>query len=156
MARRVMGIVAAMVLLGGCGDGQNPFDATVSPPPEATLSATGPDTSAGVSTTATSAPTTTTATSSTSTTTSSTSTTTTTEPPPPMLFLPDGLGIVAFGSDPDGTIAIVQASLGIAPTADTGWVGSFDYGVCPGTTFRRVSFDGLDLEFADDGARDYL
>ena len=68
-----------------------------------------------------------------------------------MVFRPDGLGIVWFGTDPAATIAAVEAYLGFPPTADTGWVGNLVYGVCPGTTYRRVSFDGLDLEFADAG-----
>jgi hypothetical protein len=68
-----------------------------------------------------------------------------------MVFRPDGLGIVWFGSDPEAAITAVQAYLGFAPTDDTGWVGNLVFGVCPGTTFRRVTFDGLQLEFADAG-----
>lgn len=79
--------------------------------------------------------------------------TTTTESPldEPILFLPDGLGVVTFGMAPEDTIATMVQVLG-PPTDDTGWVPSFDtFGVCPGPMARQTGWGELFLLFTDDG-----
>ncbi len=72
-------------------------------------------------------------------------------PPLSLMFWPDGLAITMFGDDPTTAIAGVQAYLGFLPTFDSGWVGPLEYGVCPGTDYRHVVFDGLTLQFTDAG-----
>ena len=59
-----------------------------------------------------------------------------------------GLGTAAFGADPEGIIGFVSSFLG-GPTGDTGYVDPFEFGVCPGTQARRVSWGSLTLEFGD-------
>ena len=59
-----------------------------------------------------------------------------------------GLGAAAFGADPEGIIGFVSSFLG-GPTADTGYVDPFEFGACPGTQARRVSWGSLTLEFGD-------
>jgi hypothetical protein len=71
-------------------------------------------------------------------------------PPPSLEFLPDGLGIVDFGAPPPAAINAVQGYLGAAPTSDSGWGPAWgDYGACPGTEYRQVTFQGLTLQFTD-------
>ena len=71
---------------------------------------------------------------------------------PLVQFLPEGIGFADFGDNPDPVMAAAELLFG-APTSDTGWLaGGFgDYGVCPGTEFRRVSYlaDTLILIFSD-------
>jgi predicted small lipoprotein YifL len=154
-------VLMVVVALAACGDdgvvlltdeaattaSSQPADTTTTTQPaEATSTTTGPPDSTTTSTVA--PPTTTLAPSSTTTT-----TTTTTLPPPPgpLLFLPDGLSIVSFGASPPEAIGAVEAYLGIGPTEDTGWIGPYEFAVCPGTEFRMVSFRGLGLMFTDAG-----
>lgn len=74
---------------------------------------------------------------------------------------PDGLGEANFGEDEADTISYVTEVLG-SPASDSGWVDAFaNFGVCPSTTARVVSwttpgkFDLYFFEggttFADDG-----
>ena len=86
-------------------------------------------------------------------TTTTTSTTTSTTSPDlgadaPFELAVDGLGAAAFGADPDGIIGYVSSFIG-GPTADTGYVDPFEFGVCSGTQARRVSWGSLMLEFGD-------
>lgn len=102
------------------------------------------------------------------TTTSTTSTLPPTTPPPVTTVAPttteptaeelfdldlDGLGAAAFGADPDGIIAFISSFIG-QPTADTGYVDPFEFGVCSGTRARRVFWGSLMLEFGDASAVD--
>jgi hypothetical protein len=62
----------------------------------------------------------------------------------------DGLGIVDFGASPTDTIAAVRDDLGFNKTDDSNWGPAWgDYGACPGTEYRQVSFGGLTLGFSD-------
>lgn len=61
---------------------------------------------------------------------------------------PDGIGAAAFGADPEGIIGFMSSFIG-APTADTGYVDPFEFGVCSGTQARRVYWGSLMLEFGD-------
>lgn len=137
----------ALVATACGGDGAEPVFTT-------TTSSTTSTTDASTTTAATtSTEATTTSTTSGSTSTTTTSTTTTTAPPPPeIVFRDDGLGVADFGDAPDPVLATVTAVFG-ASTFDTGWIaGGFgDYGVCPGSEFRRVEFEGGDfiVHFAD-------
>lgn len=146
---RISALALAVALLAAaCGDGSSEpvFTTTTS----STTTTTTADTS--TTTTTTTAATTTTAPTTTTSTTTSTTTTTTTPPPPEIVFQDDGLGVADFGDDPESVLAVVTAVFG-ASSFDTGWIaGGFgDYGVCPGTEFRRVEFDGGDfvVHFAD-------
>lgn len=61
----------------------------------------------------------------------------------------DGLGVVAFGDDPDDAVEAMTSALG-EPTADPGWTPAFsEYGTCPGEQIRAVSWDHLTLLFTD-------
>lgn len=74
------------------------------------------------------------------TTTTSVATTTTTTIDPAYYVLElrdDGLGFADFGDDDDAVVAYVTDVLG-PPANDTGWVDSFDFGVCPSPTARQV------------------
>jgi hypothetical protein len=113
-------------------------------------------TTTGPATTTTAAPTTTldsaTSTTAAATTTSAPEATTITGPhEEPILFLPDGLGLVTFGMSPIDTIATMVTFIG-PPTNDTGWVNAFEnFGVCPGPNARMVSWGELHLLFTDEG-----
>ena len=72
------------------------------------------------------------------TTTTVATTTTTIDPAYYVLELrDDGLGFADFGDDDDAVVAYVTDVLG-PPANDTGWVDSFDFGVCPSPTARQV------------------
>lgn len=60
----------------------------------------------------------------------------------------DGLGVTAFGAEPEGAISFVSSFFG-EPTADTGWIDPFEVGACSGTTIRQVDWGQLRLEFGD-------
>lgn len=68
--------------------------------------------------------------------------------PPPFELEVDGLGTASFGADPDGIIGFISSFIG-GPTDDTGYVDPFEFGSCPGTQARRVSWGSLMLEFGD-------
>ena len=124
-----------------------------------TDAASGSEPSASTTSTATATSTADTTTSDTATTstaaitTTTTSTATSTTSPDlgadaPFELAVDGLGAAAFGADPDGIIGYVSSFIG-GPTADTGYVDPFEFGVCSGTQARRVSWGSLMLEFGD-------
>lgn len=110
----------------------------------------------------TEAPTTTEAAAETTTTTTAPTTTeappTTVDPGPTGLSLsPDGLGALRFGTDADTALEFLGGIFGPA-NADSGWVqaSSSQFGVCPGTEVRGVTFGPLTVLFGDvdgDGAR---
>ena len=131
--------IALMLVAAACGDdsgGTLPL-ATTTTAVVTTLPAT-----------TSTAPTTTVA----ATTTTAAPTTTTLPALPPIAFLPDGIGFADFGDDPGSVVGNATGLFG-EPSGDTGWLaGGFgDYGVCPGTFFRQVTFlDGkLMLMFSD-------
>ena len=75
------------------------------------------------------------------TTTTTVATTTTIDPAYYVLELrDDGLGFADFGDDDDAVVAYVTDVLG-SPANDTGWVNSFDFGVCPSPTARQVRWE---------------
>lgn len=72
----------------------------------------------------------------------------------------DGIADVDFGADPDSAIAAVRAVLG-NPSGDSGWVDPFTISACPGSEYRRVSWNALSLQFSDstsvaDGRRHFF
>lgn len=155
MTRTIRLTIACVALILGaaaCGDdAAEPIFTTTTTAGASSTSTAAP--SATASPTTTGVTTTTVATTTTTTSTPSTTTTTTTAPPPPqVIFEPDGIGIAHFGDDPTVVLDQLTAIFG-ASTLDTGWIaGGFgDYGVCPGTNFRHVEFDGGDfvVQFAD-------
>jgi hypothetical protein len=77
--------------------------------------------------------------------------TTTTVPAAAELTLrADGLGAVRFGADPDAVVDYVSSILG-APTTDSQWVPAFgQFGSCPGTEVRGVTWRDLTLMFGDE------
>ncbi len=77
------------------------------------------------------------------------STVASTAAPSAVVLRANGLGIAAFGSDPDQVIATVSAVLG-PPTLDSGWMDPLSLGSCPGTEVRSVRFGDLVLDFADE------
>jgi hypothetical protein len=140
-------VLALTLVAAACGDDDS--GSTTSSTTTSTSTTTATTTTTAATTTTTVATTTTPSTtppSSTTTTVPPTTTTTTTPPPPPLVFEPDGIGIAQFGDDPAIVLGQLETIFG-APTFDTGWIaGGFgDYGVCPGTEFRRVEF--IDGEF---------
>lgn len=149
--RLSIAVLCLALVVAACGDDDaEPIFTTTTAGATTTQPAT---TTSDTATTTTAGTTTTEATTTTSSTTTTTSSTTTTSPPPPpIIFEPDGIGIAQFGDDPNVVIAFLEDVFG-APTFDSGWIaGGFgDYGVCPGTDFRRVEFDGGDFvaHFAD-------
>ena len=77
----------------------------------------------------------------------STTTTTTEAPPAPLILQDNGIGGVAFGTDPATTIAYAESVLGPAKN-DTGWVDSFSkYGTCPGPEVRGVEWGGAGARY---------
>ena len=139
----VAAFLAMAVLPAGCGDNQSLLG------PASTAETTS-STAAETSTTAgptTIAPATTAVTA----TTAPAPEPTAAPPPLSLMFWPDGLAITTFGDDPATAIGAVQAYLGFPPTFDSGWVGPLEYGVCPGSEYRQVVFDGLTLQFTDAG-----
>ncbi len=74
---------------------------------------------------------------------------TSTVAPSALVMRANGLGVAAFGSDPDQVIATVSAVLG-PPTLDSGWMDPLSLGSCPGTEVRSVRFGDLVLDFADE------
>lgn len=149
-------ILAAVAATAGCGGNNSVFAPTSAAEATTTITA---DTTTTV-TPPTEAPTTTAA--APATTAEPTPEPTLGPPPLSLMFWPDGLAITMFGDDPGTAIAAAQAYLGFPPTFDSGWVGPLEYGVCPGTEYRRVVFDGLTLQFTDagyfapDGARQFF
>ncbi len=70
------------------------------------------------------------------------------------MLAPDGLGVVSFGADMDEAVAAVTAALGAEPSDDTGWIDPFaEFGTCPGTEVRGVSWGDLRLIFGDADTR---
>lgn len=128
--------------LAGCGDDAgSPFDLTTT---------AAPSTTAATSTTAAATTAATTATTAATTTTTQAPEPTLGPPPLPLVFLMDGLNIVAFGASPPNTINVVGSYLGLTPTFDSAWVAAAgDFGICPGTEYRQVEFGGLTLRFTD-------
>ena len=124
-------------------------DAASGSEPSASTTSTATATSTADTTTSDTA---TTSTAAITTTTTITATTSTTSPDlgadAPFELAVDGLGAAAFGADPDGIIGYVSSFIG-GPTADTGYVDPFEFGVCSGTQARRVSWGSLMLEFGD-------
>jgi hypothetical protein len=156
----VVCVVASVIALGACGNGNSPTPAAPGPPttmvfgPVATrapLPGLGPDTATTAApdtigstlppivdeTTTTLVPTT-------------GAVTTTTEPPAVQGLELSGAGIgsAIFGADPDGVIDYVSALLG-SNTSDTGWVEPLTFGVCEGTEVRKVEWGRLSLLFSD-------
>lgn len=143
MTGRLAGVaLLAGVVLLGC--------TTEASTPPTTAVITLPPTTTTTTTTTTIPPTTTTSTTTTSTTTTEPGPTTTTEPAfvEALVLGPDGLGPVRFGADPNGAIDYLVSFLG-SPTADTGWVASDQFAVCPGDEVRRIEWGILQLEFGD-------
>ena len=109
------------------------------------------------STTAVVAPTTTTSTTIAASSTTSSSTTTTLVPttsidPAALLELDaQGLGTARFGADAAAVIDYVRSMFG-EPTGDTGAVPASQFGACPGTVVRTVSWHDLSLSFGDEGS----
>lgn len=139
-----LALLAGLVLLGCTQEASSPPTTVVITLPPTTTT-----------TTTTTVPPTTTSTTTTSTTTPTTTTTepgptTTTEPAfvEALVLGPDGLGSVRFGADPNGAIDYIVSFLG-SPTADTGWVASDDFALCPGDEVRRIEWGVLQLEFGD-------
>ena len=151
-------VLVALIAVQLTGDGDpSAADATT------TLATTLPPTTEASTTTAeaptTTSPTTTTEASTTTeattttgaetTTTEATTTTvaaTTTLPPAAGIVLgSDGLGVVAFGTSPEDTTAILTAELGAGPDVDTGWIDAFDnpYGTCPPPEVRGIEWGML-------------
>ena len=141
MVHRMVMLCVFVLMLAACGDDDGATFTTTS-----TTTPTSTTTGSSTTTTTTAAATTTAATSTTVT------TTTTTEAPAPALFLTDGIGFAAFGDDFAAVTAAAEIRYG-SPSSDTGWLpGGFgDYGVCPGTEFRQISYqsDTLTLMFSD-------
>lgn len=61
----------------------------------------------------------------------------------------DGIGVAAFGDEPEAVIAAATELLG-EPTEDSGWSEPLDISSCPGTQVRRVSWGALSLYFGDE------
>lgn len=134
--RSLVALVAVLLVLTACGDDDAGLPIG--------------DSSTTSSTTTTAATTTTEATTTTAAATTA-ATTTTAAPLPAVQFLPGGLGFASFGESPDSVLATATLLFGPS-TSDSGWLpGGFgDYGVCPGTQFRQVTFgNSLMLMFSD-------
>jgi hypothetical protein len=144
MTRPALATGLLALLLTACGDGGAILTTTTT-----TTTTVAPATTSSTTTPSTLPPTTTTAA---TTTTTTTSTTTTTIPAPVVRFLPDGLDAFTFGDAASDVMTAATALFG-PPSSDTGWLaGGFgDYGVCPGSEFRQVSYlgDTLTLMFSD-------
>ncbi|MEP7114205.1 MAG: hypothetical protein ABI862_13145 [Ilumatobacteraceae bacterium] len=65
-----------------------------------------------------------------------------------LVLRPNGLGDAAFGADADGVIAYVSSIIGPS-TVDSGWVDPLEFGACPGTELRQVTWGDLTLLFTD-------
>lgn len=141
--RRLLALaVALVVVLGACGDDDGGAATTTS----STLDGATTTTEAGDATTTSSGETTTTTAEPTTT---SAEPTTTTEAEAAIQLDGNGLGLVAFGEDPNDTVDAVAAVLGPADE-DSGWTGSFSvFGTCPGTQVRGVRWGRLQLLFTD-------
>ena len=165
---RAAGLAALLLVVGlaaaACGGdsvlGGVAADSTTSTTPDSTGPSDPGETTTTSSTTTAPAPAATTTSTPVTTTsvTAATSTTTTSTtlplgpPPVPLQFLPDGLGITAFGDTPADAVFIVQSYLGAAPDSDSGWGPAWGaYGACPGSEYRQVEFGGLVLQFTDAG-----
>lgn len=143
---RVMGVIAALILVAACSpdssDTTTTMDTTTTTAPASTTSM--PET------TTTAVETTTTTTAAETTTTAEAETTTTTEPPTLELSsegIQAGAEWVYFGYDDEDAIAAVAEVLGPSDT-DSGWIDSFSvYGTCPGPVVRGVHWGGLTLLF---------
>ncbi|TVR25654.1 MAG: hypothetical protein EA389_08450 [Ilumatobacter sp.] len=59
-----------------------------------------------------------------------------------------GLGAATFGAEPDGVIDYLASFLG-SPTADSGWIDSDEFALCPGEQIRRIEWGVLRLSFGD-------
>jgi hypothetical protein len=153
---RTRGVTAAALIVGlasvvtGCSGGDDSDAATTTPAPVTTAApTTAAPTTAAPTTLAptTSSPPTTDAPAPPSTEPGSTSTS---EPPGAALVLrEDGLGDALFGADADGVIDYITSVLGV-PTDDSGWADPFaNFGICPGTEVRGVTWGDLQLLFSD-------
>jgi hypothetical protein len=133
-------VAAGCLLLVSCSSDDSPSTTDV---------VTTSSSTATTSTTTTVKPTTTSSTSTTTTTTTSTTTTTTVAPTPVLSLRDDGLGEARFGTDADAVVEFVNSLLG-DPTTDSGWVpAAGQFGSCPGTEVRGVSWRDLTLMFGD-------
>lgn len=144
-------LVLVLVLSDDGGDSAAPGSTTAGPTTSALPATTGtptsteaPATTAPIATTTTVPPSTTAAPEPSTSTSTSTTTTTTVLPVPPIVLQDNGIGGVAFGTDPETAIAYAESHLGPVEN-DTGWIeaGSSKYGVCPGDVVRGVEW-GVD------------
>ncbi|CAN5857364.1 hypothetical protein BH24ACT6_BH24ACT6_10310 [soil metagenome] len=74
------------------------------------------------------------------------------DPTSGVILAADGVGVAAFGDEPDAAVAAVTAILG-EPTQDSGWVEPFTISACPGTEYRRVSWGAFSLQFSDQSSK---
>lgn len=134
----VASVCGVMLGLSACGAGDSQGDTLAPLPTPATTSAT-------------TVPDSTTSTIAVSTSSTSSSSTSSTYPETADLVLrADSLGDIRFGVEPDAAIEYVTALLG-EPTSDTGWIDAVsEFGTCPGTEVRGVSWGDLRLLFGDE------
>lgn len=170
-------LVAGTLILAACsgsssGAAPPDEDGTATSAADTTTLPTPPTTAATDSTDSTVAPEATTSTAETPTTESTTTSTTDDETtttlsgqstPTTMpqsstgLVLSDtGIGPLKFGARPDAAVEFLAGALG-TETADSGWGPSFsEFGTCPGTEVRGVTFGPLTVLFGDpDGEREF-
>lgn len=149
-------MVAACALLGACSSNDTIDSGSVAPTQQVVTSTTTAPSTLSPSTT--SAPVTTTAPSTTSTAptttevpTTTVATTTTIPPGTELVISKNGIGTANFGADATAVIQYVTSILG-PPTADSGSVDTSNFGTCPGTSVRAVTWSDLVLFFGDDSA----
>jgi len=147
----VLGVLLAAGALGACSS-DDTIDSGSIPTTAASVTSTTMAATTTATPTTTSPPTTTTTPPSTSSTSTTAATTTTTIPPGVELVISNtGIGTANFGADSNAVVHYVTAIIG-PPTADSGAVDPANFGVCPGTTVRAVTWNDLVAYFGDESA----
>ena len=149
-----VGVLAVGIVAAGCGTDSSSSTTTMAALVTTTVSPTtvAPPVTVAPTVATTTAPTTTVPTTAADTTSTTISSSTTTAAPAgaALILRDDGLGDALFGADADGVIEYVTSVLGV-PTDDSGWADPFEnFGICPGTEVRGVTWGDLQLLFSDE------